>query len=107
MRLYGIGCKDYICISNVLSKDAFFTRDPPDFTSELSMDSLVVPSKVPEGIGLPGSHFGSAAFTASTNACLFQRILSALAVDGHSRYLLKSVAEISYHKHLHDLLCVS
>ncbi len=71
MRLRGIGYKDYTCISNVLPEDVFFTREPPDFTSELSMDSLVIPSKAPDGIGLPGSHFGSTAFTASTNACVY------------------------------------
>ncbi len=73
MRLCGTRCKDYICISNVLPEDVFFTRELPDFTSELSMDSLVSPSKAPDGIGLPGSHFGSTAFTASTNACIYAR----------------------------------
>ena len=67
-HLCGTGCKAYTCISSVLPEDVFFTREPPDCTSKLSMDSLVIPSKASDGIGFPGSHLGLTFFTASTNA---------------------------------------
>ena len=38
---------------------------PLPFTSELSMDSLVIPSNTPAGISLPNSHFGSVFLHAS------------------------------------------
>ena len=38
---------------------------PLPFTSELSMDSLVIPSNAPVGISLPNSHLGSAILHAS------------------------------------------
>ena len=65
MRLCVIGCKDYICISNVLPENGFFTKVLPLLTSVLSTDSLVTLSSMPGSNGWPGSHFGFAAFTAA------------------------------------------
>ena len=55
MRLCGIGCKDYICISTeVNERPGFFKLD--------STDSLVMPSNAPDGIGFPISHLESVKF---------------------------------------------
>ena len=63
MRLRGIGCNDYICISTDDSELL-------DFFKFASTDSLVMPSKAPGLMGFPAFHAGSAAFAAAINACV-------------------------------------
>ena len=58
MRLCGIRCKDYICISS-----PFAVPDFPD-TIDVMLSSAKISSRTPAGIGLPCVHPGTFSFTA-------------------------------------------
>ena len=58
MRLCGIGCKDYTCISS-----PFAVPDFPD-TIDVMLSSAKISSSTSDGIGLPYVHPGTFSFTA-------------------------------------------